>query len=148
MHAIKFSGREQEAETSDGVADHHRQHGQLPGDRLPAGHQPQCLLVRQDHTEDVAADDRGDRADLHGAPGRGRRRRSVPGSLALLADAGHALTDAAGLPWLSWPGLATKPATPQRTWGYRHAEVLVAAACMAWFGWQCAGPWPRSSSVS
>jgi cobalt-zinc-cadmium efflux system protein len=54
---------------------------------------------------------------------------AVSGSLALLADAGHALTDAAGLALaLVAAVLAERPATPQRTWGYRRAEVLAAAA--------------------
>jgi cobalt-zinc-cadmium efflux system protein len=54
---------------------------------------------------------------------------AVSGSLALLADAGHALTDAAGLTLaLGAAFLAQRPATPQRTWGYRRAEVLAAAA--------------------
>ncbi len=53
----------------------------------------------------------------------------VSGSLALLADAGHMLTDVAGLT-LAWfaATLARRPATEQRTWGYRRAEVLAAAA--------------------
>jgi cobalt-zinc-cadmium efflux system protein len=50
-------------------------------------------------------------------------------SLALLADAGHMLTDVAGLSLaLVAATLATRPATPERTWGYRRAEVLAAAA--------------------
>lgn len=54
---------------------------------------------------------------------------AVSGSLALLADAGHALTDAAGLALaLVAAVLAARPATPQRTWGFRRAEVLAAAA--------------------
>jgi len=54
---------------------------------------------------------------------------AVSGSLALLADAGHALTDAAGLALaLVAAALAKRPATPQRTWGFRRAEVLAAAA--------------------
>jgi cobalt-zinc-cadmium efflux system protein len=54
---------------------------------------------------------------------------AVSGSLALLADAGHALTDAAGLTLaLVAAVLAQRPATPQRTWGFRRAEVLGAAA--------------------
>ncbi|WP_299952673.1 cation diffusion facilitator family transporter [uncultured Modestobacter sp.] len=49
----------------------------------------------------------------------------VSGSLALLADAGHMLTDAAGLTIaLIAANLALRPATPKRTWGYRRAEVL------------------------
>jgi cobalt-zinc-cadmium efflux system protein len=51
------------------------------------------------------------------------------GSLALLADAGHMLTDVAGLSLgLVAAVLAGRPATLQRTWGYRRAEVLAAAA--------------------
>lgn len=51
----------------------------------------------------------------------------VSGSLALLADAGHMLTDAAGLLIaLIAATLAARPATTRRTWGYRRAEVLAA----------------------
>jgi cobalt-zinc-cadmium efflux system protein len=54
---------------------------------------------------------------------------AVSGSLALLADAGHALTDAFGLTLaLAAATLAQRPATPERTWGFRRAEVLAAAA--------------------
>ncbi len=50
-------------------------------------------------------------------------------SLALLADAGHMLTDVAGLGLaLLAAVLAGRPATDARTWGYRRAEVLAAAA--------------------
>jgi cobalt-zinc-cadmium efflux system protein len=53
----------------------------------------------------------------------------VSGSLALLADAGHMLTDVAGLSLaLIAAALSLRPATPERTWGYRRAEVLAAAA--------------------
>jgi cobalt-zinc-cadmium efflux system protein len=49
----------------------------------------------------------------------------LTGSLALLADAGHMFTDAAGLVIaLIAASLALRPATAQRTWGYRRAEVL------------------------
>lgn len=53
----------------------------------------------------------------------------VSGSLALLADAAHMLTDVAGLT-LGFVAavLARRPATDERTWGYRRAEVLAAAA--------------------
>ena len=51
------------------------------------------------------------------------------GSLALLADAGHMLTDAAGLLMaLVAASLAMRPPTPTRTWGFRRAEVLAAGA--------------------
>jgi len=53
----------------------------------------------------------------------------ISGSLALLADAGHMLTDVAGLTLgLIAAVLARRPATDERTWGYRRAEVLGAAA--------------------
>ena len=49
-------------------------------------------------------------------------------SLALLADAGHMLTDVAGLTLaLVAAILAGRPATDARTWGYRRAEILAAA---------------------
>lgn len=49
----------------------------------------------------------------------------ISGSLALLADAGHMLTDSAGLAIaLIAATLAARPATAKRTWGYRRAEVL------------------------
>ena len=50
-------------------------------------------------------------------------------SLALLVDAGHMLTDASGLLMAlvaAW--LTLRPPTPERTWGYRRAEVLAAGA--------------------
>jgi len=52
----------------------------------------------------------------------------VSGSLALLADAGHMLTDVGGLT-LAYVAavLARRPATDSRTWGYRRAEVIAAA---------------------
>jgi cobalt-zinc-cadmium efflux system protein len=49
------------------------------------------------------------------------------GSLALLADAGHMLTDAAGIVIaLSASLLATRPASPRRTFGYHRVEILAA----------------------
>jgi cobalt-zinc-cadmium efflux system protein len=53
---------------------------------------------------------------------------AISGSLALLADAGHMLSDVAGLT-LAWVAsvLAQRPVTLVRTWGYRRAEVLAAA---------------------
>ena len=49
-------------------------------------------------------------------------------SLALLADAGHMLTDAAGLVIaLTAAHLSTLPATDRSTWGMRRAEVIDAA---------------------
>ena len=52
---------------------------------------------------------------------------TVSGSLALLADAGHMFTDAAGLVIaLIAANVVLRPATSQRTWGYARAEVLAA----------------------
>jgi cobalt-zinc-cadmium efflux system protein len=54
---------------------------------------------------------------------------AVSGSLALLADAGHMLTDVAGLTLAVVAArLAGRPATAARTWGFQRAEVLAAAA--------------------
>ncbi len=53
----------------------------------------------------------------------------VSGSLALMADAGHMLSDAAGVfiaLMAAW--IATRPASDQRTYGYQRAEVLAALA--------------------
>ena len=53
----------------------------------------------------------------------------LTGSLALLADAGHLATDAAGIGLAllaAWFG--GRPATPQRTFGYYRLEILAAVA--------------------
>jgi cobalt-zinc-cadmium efflux system protein len=53
----------------------------------------------------------------------------LSGSLALLADAGHMLSDAAGVTialLASW--IAGRPASDLRTYGYQRAEVLAALA--------------------
>jgi len=86
-----------------------------------------------------------------GAPSRGRRRAEerrglltalaltlailvaevvggfISNSLALLADAGHMLTDvlALGLAYVAL-GLATRPATPHKTYGWYRIEILAA----------------------
>ena len=53
----------------------------------------------------------------------------LTGSLALLADAVHMLSDNVAIALaLVAVWLAAKPATPQRTYGYKRAEVLVALA--------------------
>jgi len=53
----------------------------------------------------------------------------ISGSLALLADAGHLLTDAAGVGLaLLAAALSARPATPERTFGYHRAEILAAVA--------------------
>ncbi len=52
----------------------------------------------------------------------------ISGSLALIADAGHMLTDVAGLTMaVIASALARRPASDARTWGYKRAEVLAAA---------------------
>lgn len=51
------------------------------------------------------------------------------GSLALLVDSAHVITDAAGLVMaLVAASLALRPATPRHTWGLVRAEVLAATA--------------------
>lgn len=53
----------------------------------------------------------------------------VVGSVALLADAGHNLSDVLALAIaLGAASLAMRPATPSRSWGYRRAEILAALA--------------------
>lgn len=53
----------------------------------------------------------------------------VTGSLALLADAGHMLTDVGGLGLALFAiRFAERPATPARTYGYYRVEILSAAA--------------------
>lgn len=53
----------------------------------------------------------------------------LTGSLALLVDTAHMLTDAGGLALALFAAhLSLRPASPQRTWGYRRAEVLAALA--------------------
>lgn len=53
----------------------------------------------------------------------------ITGSLALLIDAAHMLTDAGGLLIaLTAANLSLRPPDDKRTWGYRRAEVIGAAA--------------------
>lgn len=53
----------------------------------------------------------------------------MTGSLALLADAGHMLTDVAGLALaLVAVKFAARPATPERTYGFYRVEILAALA--------------------
>src|SRR5690625_2097058 len=53
----------------------------------------------------------------------------ISGSLSLLADAGHMLTDSAGVGIaLLAATLATRPATDVRTFGWQRAEILAALA--------------------
>jgi cation diffusion facilitator family transporter len=54
---------------------------------------------------------------------------ALSGSLALLADAGHMATDAAGLALaLAAVGLAQRPARGRRTFGWQRVEILAAVA--------------------
>ena len=86
-------------------------------------------------------------SDAHG-PGTGSRKRLwialaltasfmvvevvaglLSGSLALLSDAGHMLTDAGALGLALWAqALGTRPRSDRKTFGYRRAEILAAAA--------------------
>lgn len=51
------------------------------------------------------------------------------GSLALLADAGHMLTDVGGLMLAHFAiGFAAKPPTPEKTYGFYGVEILAALA--------------------
>ena len=51
----------------------------------------------------------------------------ISGSLALLADAGHMLTDAAGVGLaLLAATFAARPTTPERTFGFMRSEILAA----------------------
>jgi cobalt-zinc-cadmium efflux system protein len=53
---------------------------------------------------------------------------ALSGSLALLADAGHMLTDAAGIALaLAAAGLAARPPSARRTFGWQRAEIIAAA---------------------
>jgi cobalt-zinc-cadmium efflux system protein len=95
----------------------------------------------------VAHPHHGDHGHAHGDHGRGADRRALAivfaltstfvvaevlgglltGSLALLADAGHMLSDALSLGialFAVW--LAGRPTTPNRSFGYKRAEILAA----------------------
>ena len=51
----------------------------------------------------------------------------ISGSLALLADAGHMLTDATGVGLaLLAVAFAARPTTPERTFGFMRLEILAA----------------------
>ena len=83
---------------------------------------------------------------------------AVTGSLALLADAGHMLTDVAGiLLAVLAVTFASRPATPERTFGYYRLEILAAvvnavllfgiALFILWEAWQrWSQPTPRSAA--
>ncbi len=71
----------------------------------------------------------------------------LSGSLALLSDAGHMLTDVAALGLaLVAIHLGSRPADEKRTYGYRRAEVLAAQINVAvlfglvtWIAWEAVG---------
>jgi cobalt-zinc-cadmium efflux system protein len=77
------------------------------------------------------------------------------GSLALLADAGHLLTDAGALALsLLAMWFASRPATPQRSFGYYRFEILAAlsngaalVAIAAWIVMEAAGRLSEPAAV-
>lgn len=130
-------------------------HGHPHGPQVPEeeASEPRAAAVRQH--------DGAHQREAHGA-GAGLRRLGVSlvltgtvmiaeavggwlsGSLALLSDAGHMLTDAGALGLaLVAAYLATRPADDKRTFGYRRAEVLAAQINVgalvflaAWIAWE------------
>lgn len=78
------------------------------------------------------------------------------GSLALLADAGHMLTDSTGLVIaLIASVLATRPATPSRTFGLQRIEVLAAltnglllVGIAVWVLIRAVGRWNEPTEIS
>ena len=64
----------------------------------------------------------------------------LAGSMALLADAGHNLSDVLGLA-VAWAGaeLAKRPPSKRFTYGLGGSSIL-AALLMAFFSWSLAGP--------
>ena len=80
----------------------------------------------------------------------------VSGSLALLADAGHMLTDATGVAVaLVASTLAARPATKARTYGLQRAEILAAlanglllAGLAVWVIVQAVGRWDDPPDVA
>ncbi len=125
------------AETSDG------HHNDDPHGYEPHGNQPHDDIPGQSSPKTRG----GGHAHGHGVTSTGRHRRRLlivigitasvmvfqavgawlSGSLALLADAGHMLTDTAGLVIaLLAATLAMRPSTDERTFGWQRAEVLAA----------------------
>ena len=86
----------------------------------------------------------GARGGVRGPRGGGG---AAAGSLALLADAAHMLSDSLALGlalFAAW--LALRPATPERSFGWRRAEVLAALANAVvlvllggWIVWEAIG---------
>jgi len=79
----------------------------------------------------------------------------LTGSLALIADAGHMLTDVAALALsLFAMTMAARPATHARTYGYQRLEILAAAvngvalvAISAYIVWEAIGRFEEPESV-
>lgn len=78
------------------------------------------------------------------------------GSMALLADAGHNLSDVLGL-LLAWGGatLAQRAATPRRTYGFRSSTILAALGnaialllAIGAIGWEAVGRFSRPEPVA
>src|SRR5437870_3496048 len=110
--------------------------------KASAGQNGEHDLAREN---DAATGHRHAHSHSHGRAARSRRRLSivlvltavymlaeaaggwVTGSLALLADAGHALTDVAALALaLIAVWFASRPATSSKTFGYYRLEILAA----------------------
>lgn len=80
----------------------------------------------------------------------------LSGSLALLADAGHMLTDATGVGIaLIASTIATRPATDSRSYGWQRAEILAAlgnalllTGIAVWVLVQAAGRWDDPPDVA
>src|SRR5205085_3590787 len=110
--------------------------------KTSAGHEVERELAREN---DAASEHRHTHSHSHSRAARSRRRLSIvlvltavymfaeaaggwlTGSLALLADAGHALTDVAALALALiavWFG--SRPATSSKTFGYYRLEILAA----------------------
>ncbi|MFC0298555.1 cation diffusion facilitator family transporter [Geobacillus jurassicus] len=80
----------------------------------------------------------------------------VTNSLALLSDSGHMLSDAASLLLsLAAVWLASKPASPKRTYGFYRFEILAAlvngvtlVAIAAWIIWEAVGRFVNPPAVA
>jgi cobalt-zinc-cadmium efflux system protein len=121
---------------------------------------------RHDQSGDGGGDHAAEHAiQAHGADGARTRRMALSlgvtagimvaeavggwlsGSLALISDAGHMLTDVAALGLaLVAIQLGSRPADEKRTYGYRRVEVLAAQmnvaalfGLAAWIGWEALG---------
>ena len=97
-----------------GHHDHHHGHSHIPSPEDAASMRPRLLIAFSLALIIVLAQAVGS---------------LVTGSLALLTDTAHALTDASGLLIaLCAASLMTRPETSRHTWGFRRVEVLAALA--------------------